>query len=350
MVKIYPKYADIVYNNAFVQQKRGRTMRILGGQFFTSAYQTRLMQNKKSLNIQTAGQKISQQNVSLAVDAIKKEFGYTGFVVTMSDEAKEFLQSDAARIKMEQDTAQLLANSVANSDEPFSIRPRDQWSVFSEYLYKNGYFDNMSDDELQDMESMLMQITDGLDSLSMAGADWFSGVTEQLDSGEAKLELASSTAALLYFNKHFVSDDLKEGFKALIDEYYAHNAQTVSGYKSIDERFNEALAKVSEKLESRCGYMKPPIYNENNLALRKYLGGASYAEEQETQITALYTDLFTSVYDAESLENALSKATKALVSYESGGSEEQSVTDYVKNRAADTFERIGSYWSALLAA
>lgn len=328
-------------------------MRILGGQFFTSAYQTRLMQSRKSLNIQTAVQNISQQNASLAVDAIKKEFGYTGFVVTMSDEAKEFLQSDAARIKMEQDTAQLLANSVANSDEPFSIRPRDQWAVFSEYLYKNGYYDNMSDEELQDMESMLMQITDGLDSISMAGADWFSGVTEQLDSGEAKLELASSTAALSYFNDHFVSNDLKEDFKALIDEYYAHNAQMVSGYKSIEERFNEALAKVSDKtwnlIENRRGYIKRSIYNENNLSLRKYLGDVSFAEEQKTQQTALYADMFADVYDSETFENALSRAANALVSDVSGGSNEQG-NDYVRNRAADTFERINSYWSALLSA
>ncbi len=329
-------------------------MRILDGQFFNSAYQTRLMQNKKSLNIQTAVQNISQQNVSLAVDTVKKEIGYTGFVVTISDEAKEFLQSDTARIKMEQDTAQLLANSVANSDEPFSIRPGDQWSVFSEYLYKNGYYDDMSDEELQDMESMLMQITDGLDSISMAGLDWFSGVAESMDSGEAALELASSTAALSYFCDRFVPDDLKEGFNALFDDYYVHNKEVVSGHKSLDERFNEAVAKLSDDtwdlIEDRQGYSKWSVKNERSLALRKYMGSIFHSEEETLLQSALYTSVFSDIADSAGLERALSRAKTALIDYARGGSTEHSVTKYLNQRYDDTFDRIDSYWSALLAA
>jgi hypothetical protein len=252
---------------------------------------------------------------------------------------------------MEQD---LYVGGTADMEDPFSARPRDQWAVFSEYLYDNGYYDNMSDQALQNMESMLMHITDGLDSLTMAGPDWYSGVEEPLDSGEAALELASSTAALSYFRDHYVPDDLKEGFNALIDDYYVHNKEVVSGYKSLNERFNEAVAKLSDDtwdlIENRQGYSKRSAKNERSLALRKYMGSISHSEEETLLQSALYTRIFSGIADSAGLERALLQAKTAIIDYACGGSTDHSVTNYLNQRSDDTFDRIDSYWSALLAA
>jgi hypothetical protein len=212
----------------------------------------------------------------------------------------------------------------------------------------------MSDEALQDMESMLMRITDGLDSLTMAGPDWYSGVAEPLDSGEAALELASSTTALSYFNEHFVPDELKEGFNALIGDYYTHNKEVVSDYRSLDERFNDAVAKLSDEtwnlIENRQGYAKRTAQDERSLTLRKYMGSISHTEEEASEQNALYTSIFSDIADSVGLESALSQAKAALIDYAGGGSTEHSVTDYLSQRSEDTLERIGSYWSVLLEA
>jgi len=100
---------------------------------------------------------------------------------------------------------------VENADpsDIFSYRPRDQWLVFSQYLHESKYFDSLSNEELKKVESILQHITDGMDSLAKnAGINLFGIKKQQLNSYEAHLELASSTAALQHFSDTFLSGDL----------------------------------------------------------------------------------------------------------------------------------------------
>lgn len=114
----------------------------------------------------------------------------------------------------------------ANPSDIFSYRPQDQWLIFSQYLHESKYFDSLSDEELKKMESILQHITDGMDSLARyAGINLFRIKKKQLNSYEAQLELASSTAALQYFSDTFLSGDVKNGFDQLIQDYVCHNTK-----------------------------------------------------------------------------------------------------------------------------
>lgn len=138
--------------------------------------------------------------------------------------------------------------NVQNADpsDIFSYRPQDQWLVFSQYLDESKYFDSLSDEELKKVESILQHITDGIDSLSeYTGINLFGMRKQQLNSYEAHLEFASSTAALQYFSDTFLSGDIKAGFDQLIQDYISHNTKKVMDYQSLEERFYAARAKIN---------------------------------------------------------------------------------------------------------
>ena len=167
--------------------------------------------------------------------------------LTLSDEMKEL------KAATDEEIAKMFAVQVEDPSDIFAHRPQDQWLIFSQYLHENGAFDGMNRDEIEKLENLLVDITDGLDQLNIAvaqGRDIKSGskpITQQLTAAEAQLELASSVSALQRFQEKFVTDDAKVGFSKLIDQYTARNEKRVSNYKSIDENFYAARAKIFER-------------------------------------------------------------------------------------------------------
>jgi len=87
----------------------------------------------------------------------------------------------------------------ADPDDIFSYKPQDQWLVFSQYLSDSMQFDSLSMEQMNELESILQHITDGLDSLTQTGMNFFGGVKTQLSSYEARLELASCFCSACVF-------------------------------------------------------------------------------------------------------------------------------------------------------
>lgn len=331
-------------------------MQVQSSDFFISAYYTRLAERRKSGLSGTAGE--GQKTIDLAsISGGLEKYG-DAVKVTLSEEAKRFLLSDEARLKVEKDTYEMYAaaSSVeADPNDPFSARPNDQWSVFSEYLYDNGFYDSLSDGDVDRVETLLKHITGGLDSLYMNRMDLFSEIRTQLDSNEAKLEWESSTAALQMFGEKFVAPELKEGFDKLVDAYYAHNRDIVKNHQSIGERFNAARAKLPEASKRR---MQEDVRNtlsdenaeraRNNVAVMEFFGGLKHTEEESDAHSAFYAEAFKQLKDGMNLQDAMGRIVGEFVSYATGGSSDRKMQDYVKDSAFFTFERIRGYWSELL--
>ena len=55
-------------------------------------------------------------------------------------------------------------------------------------------------------------------------------IKQQLTSAEAQSELASSIATLKIFSEKYVTDDIKEGFNKLIEQYTKRNENRIMNY------------------------------------------------------------------------------------------------------------------------
>ena len=97
--------------------------------------------------------------------------------VSISKEGRDWLCSDSVYENMK-DVDVLFANMYTdnvrqqeklqqtNPDDPFWGNTGNQWLVFSQKLYESGFYENMSDQEVQAMENILDRITGGMDGLS----------------------------------------------------------------------------------------------------------------------------------------------------------------------------------------
>jgi len=335
-------------------------MQIQNRSFFISAYQTRLMERHKTTDLFGAAAKEgATRRLNAAIADLKEKRGEDAVIVTMSEEAKRYLQSGDAQLQMLKDTAEMYVNSAAVNDpdpkDAFSARANDQWAVFSEYLNGSGFYDGLSDEEMGRMETMLMRITDGLDSLNREGAGWYSGIEMQLDSNEANLELESSTAALAYFSAKYVASDKREGFNALVAAYYKHNKEIVKGYQSIEERFNAARAKLPESTKRRMDRERESFLGgaraaraAKDLAVRNFLGGISRTDDTFSKNNALYAQLFDEIKDVNGFQSTLEQVRGQYLAFASNGSGERDIRDYIDINSAVTFSRIQGYWTELL--
>lgn len=235
----------------------------------------------------------------------------------------------------------------ADPDDIFSYRPRDQWLVFSQFLYDNGFFSSDSKEEMNRTEAILQKITTGLDSLTQQGID-FGGdtVKTQLDSYEAQLELSSSISALSFFSEKFLSGDIKQGFDALIGDYVNHNSKCLDNYKSLEEIFFKARSKLNPVNVS----LSPQAAE--NLVITNKLGKTDYSKEEVAAITQKYTELFETMKDQEDT-SSLKEIREKLLEYVLKGipknySYYSATEKFIDTKVEDTFNRIESYWEALL--
>ncbi|WP_044747633.1 hypothetical protein [Bacillus alveayuensis] len=240
--------------------------------------------------------------------------------------------------------------NVQNADpsDIFSYRPQDQWLVFSQYLHESKYFDSLSNEEVKKIESILQHITDGMDSLAKyAGINLFAIKKEQLNSYEAHLELASSTAALQHFSDTFLSGDIKKGFDQLIQDYVHHNTKKAMNYQSVEERFIAARAKI-RTLNAPLTYQQSRELSMTN-KLRKTVN----THEEIESVIQNYQEMFESIQNEEDLSTVLVKAKAQLLAFVTNGispkdADYQLARDFVAQRVDDTFKRIENYWHMLL--
>ncbi len=293
---------------------------------YQGALATRAAQNKSDINpLALAGQKI------------KGTLHGKAYQLTISDEL----------IQMQNQFEDFLAKDIhvqkADPNDIFSYRPSDQWLVFSQYLNDAGAFDELSSDEVKEMESMLQQMTDGLDSLTELGINFFAGVTKPLTSYEAQLEFVSSTKALQVFSEKYLVGETKVGFDTLIDQYWLHNEKKVSGYQSIEERFYEARSKLN------LGHVSLSAKQAHILNITNQLGKFKASEESLKQLMEDYSNLFEKLQKEQVLSYTVNLLREKMLQFVTQGvSSKDAVKQWVNERVENTFERIEGYWGMLL--
>lgn len=267
---------------------------------------------------------------------------------TLNGKAFELTISDEL-VHMQNEIDEFLAKDIhvqtADPNDIFSYRPKDQWLVFSQYLYDAGAFDGMSNEEMAEIESLFQQLTDGLDSLTELGINFFGGVKKQLDSHEAQLELVSSTKALQRFSETFLDGDTKAGFDALIEQYWIHNEKKVRGYRSIEERFYEARSKLHLATVSLSAQQA------KRLNITNQLGKSYFSEESLIQLRERYSILFDRLASEEdhfAIFNLLKEQLLDFATQQVSDNNKDAAKRWISERAADTFARIQAYWDKLL--
>ncbi len=254
-------------------------------------------------------------------------------------------------IDLKNEADKLFSNdeNVRNADpnDIFSFRPRDQWMVFSQYLHDNEVFDSLSNDQMSEMESVLQRITDGLDSLTQSGVDYYGGTKTQLDSYEARLELASSTAALSYFSDKYLSGATKEGFERLTAQYVEHNTKKVDQYLSIEEKFYAARARLP------LAHNGLNAESASHLAMTNKLGKTSFSEEELEKVSQAYSEAFEKLKSKNDIPDRLQTVRNQLLEFATKGIPQQDkdydkAKGFVNERVEDTFRRLAEYWGNLL--
>lgn len=228
-----------------------------------------------------------------------KEAVYDSFSV--SEEGKHYLDRESEKngsgkkvLEFVEYTKVYKDERIAESADSFWQNTGSQYLVFSQKLNESGFFDSMSDKEAGEMESVLSAITKGMDSLSNA---WY--MTGQGPSGvdgkgytlptsyEARMELESSTAALMYFGEMYIEDEgLQREFEGLVEDYYAHNTEVLGEYKNPVEQMDKAVSAFHES--SANGqyndlFAKAVSQNSDRVAYSKYMGSVIHTKEEEQQ-------------------------------------------------------------------
>lgn len=158
--------------------------------------------------------------------------------------------------------------------DSFRVNGNQQWIVFSKKLYDSGFFEGKSDEEIQEIDSLLQQFTNGLDSFNLrtyikdyaetailsrpinemipGHSTAHSGLSREttyyMTKKDWETELESSTKALQYFCNTFVPEEYQNEFGGLIEQFYAFNSQSLENYQSPYELTGiPYLAGVTER-------------------------------------------------------------------------------------------------------
>lgn len=283
-----------------------------------------------------------------------------GVSITISPESQEFMsgveeRKAAQRAEKEAFRKQCSENPFAYSGNALSLtnletgeriaRGTSQWRVFSEILYKNGFYDTMSDEEVQKMEGMLKDITSGVDSIS--------GITdtERSDSAlshdAAQLEFLSSLNALQYFADTYVPDGMRGAFQDLIKAYADYNSESVAKHKNGDDLYSEAIAEISAP-NARNVDAAVKKSQERTIASQT-IGKIKHMDEEEEKLKEDYQALFDSLIDKRgSVSNIFDKLKNTLLSYAAGGNKNTDVLTLLDSRNAGSVSNMADYWSKLL--
>lgn len=301
----------------------------------------------------------SQKNSSFGQAPMEKP-NEPAYKVTISDEIIE-LQLQMRNI------GEMLADGINNakargvdidSSNLFSYLPEDQWLVFTQYLHESHYFDSLSTEEMEEIESTLQYITDGLDSVNAYAVSEQiqtfgyvvskQGRRELLTSHEGLLELGSSTAALQAFSEKFLSGDVKHGFDELITKYVEFNTPIVSTYKSIRERLEISWAKFRQE------YKPETLAQSQHLSMMSKLSNTNYSEEEIRSLINLYLKMFKGMTSKNDLSAVLSDAKEQLLQFATKGippkdADYYLARNYITHQTKQTFNHIEKYWTMLLA-
>lgn len=264
----------------------GEVLQVSGTNIFTGAYAARRQETRNHMEISEESIMAKAQRFSQEVNSAYRELGLDKRAATVfvSKEDMAFLCSEEGFLKMKQDAIDLYEANLKqqheiaqgrDSEDVFWAQTGNQWLIFSELLYNEGCYENLSDEDVKSIEEMLDQLTSGMSNLSrsqyLTGMD-FSVIKEEYkvfpSESEILLELESSVAALTQFSQTKLSGKTKEKFCELIELYRVHNEEILKEYENPVEGISRAIArsytnscnnetalqKLAESKDGKCNY------------------------------------------------------------------------------------------------
>ncbi len=335
-------------------------MQINGTDIFLGAYAER----RKSTRPETLS--VSEERAEEMKTRVKESF-YSlhlqdrAVKVSVSKEDMDFLCSEEGFQKMKQDAQDLYLKNKnhqkviaqgRDQDDPFWTNTGNQWMIFSEMLYKNGFYTDMEDEQVKQFEDTLASATFGMDCLSksqyLTGIE-FSSVKDEykffLSSGEAATELESSTAALRYMSDRFLPNEQKEAFDQLIDQYYKHNNEVLAEYSNPMESFQKVVAGLHGMGSFSREAAKNPVGE--YLYIVK-LGSMQQSGQEKGQYRKDLQNLFAAMGNDDDQAFVWEKIKERFQTYATGGSSDGGFRNYVYGEAQTVFAHMKNCWDRLL--
>ncbi len=306
-------------------------------EMFTGAYAKRVEQrNNKAL---------IKQDTSEQKRASFQDYKGEGATVTISEESKEFLEGVAERKAAQQAAMKAVQEEYSENAFAGTGDFKQQYLVFSENLYNKGFYDDMSDDEVKKMESMLKDITSGMDSIngSRLNADRETGMSHEA----AKLDLISSVNALNYFADKYVPKEMQDSFKTLINQYEMYNSAKVSVHKNIYDMRDESMKSISAPNAVNVSEMVKKTQAETKASME--IGKVSHTSEEEEKNKQDYQALFDSlITNPSSAKSVFDNLKNTLIDFAAGGSKNANVLSLLNARNTSSINNMFDYWSKLL--
>ncbi|MCM1103947.1 MAG: hypothetical protein NC409_07550 [Clostridium sp.] len=276
-----------------------------------------------------------------------------GVTVTISPESAalwEKLQEEkrAERAAAETRGGEVREEGVFDREDPFA--PQEQWemqyTVFTKALSEMGFYDGMSDEEVLKTEKLLVDMTHTMNQLcGYFKCESMDGEKISVSSFAAKMELESSTAALRRFADQCLPQEMRARFDKLTDRYYAYNAEKLKGYRSVEERADQAMAEILDRTASSPDRARPVSEYER---IRWTAGSVTAGKEEEERAVAAWRDCFRRFACGKNDSSRLSQTmNEILLRYASGGSNDQKLLAYLDAWNRPIVEHAKSYWSAL---
>lgn len=307
-------------------------------ELFTGAYNKRVEQNKNKVAAEVQRAERKDTGTMTAREKL-------GTSVEFSEESKEFMAGVAERKAAQ--IAEKEAARTAEGGNAFSGTGdfHQQYLVLSENLYNNGFYDNLSDDEVRDMEQMLKDITSGMESINKGSLN--RNFSTEMSHEAAKLELVSSVNALNYFADKYVPEEMRDSFKDMIKQYESYNSEKVAAHKSIYDLRDESMAKMPAPNAVNVSAAVKKTQEDTKASME--IGRVKHTKEQEKENKDEYQTLFDSLMQKQdSVSNIFGSLQNTLVGYASGGSKNSNVLAMLNSRNLAAIHNMSDYWSRLL--
>lgn len=308
------------------------------------------------------------EKAAKAIQEIKRQGSRTASI-SLSEDARAFLCSEEGYNKMKKDVEDLYAKNAMQQKElmkndesdSFWSNTGNQWLVLSEKLYKNGFYTDMSDEEVEQAETTLAKITAGMDHLSrtlyqtgIEFSDYYGhGSNFFMDSNEVNLELESAAAALKYFSEKYIDKERQGEFNELIDQFYKHNTTIINGYQSPVESFNKAVNAIHNGQYANSQVNSPynqAMKNSNSgIDASIYLGGVTHSAAEKAEYTGEIAQLFEQLgTNTDAADSIWKQIEDAFAGYATKDSDDPQIQNYVLEQSKHTINRIKGYWAELL--
>lgn len=343
-------------------------MKINGTDIFIGAYAERRQSNHL---LGQATISVSKEKAEEITADIKEAFYSLGLQnqgvkVSISKENMDFLCSEEGFQKMKQDAADLYIKNVnqqkviakdKNPDDLFWNNTGNQWLVFSEMLYNNGFYSEMSDEEVKQFEDTLAYITFGMDCVSksqyLTGME-FSSIQEEykyfMSDNEAISELESSVAALQYLSDRVLPEEQQERFNRLIDMYYEHNNEVLSEYTNPMDSFNKVIAGMHSNKSAYSHFMeeaaKEPVSEYKYTVM---LGRTEKSEQEKEMYRQDLQRLFKKMKSSGDDAFIWEQIKECFQKYSTDGSDDLGFHNYVYEQAQYLFSHMKNCWGRLFA-